>query len=79
MYDVVITSRHSTNRNTLGALFLVNGEARRVDQRTGPGTLTLVDDVWGRRPLQGTVNVVLDATNNRGSDSVSSVTLRPVP
>lgn len=79
MYDVVITSRHSSNRNTLGALFLVNGEARRIDQRSGPGTLTLVDDVWGRRPLTGTVNVVLDATNNRGSDSVSSVTLRPVP
>jgi hypothetical protein len=78
-YDIVVTSRHSTNRNTLGALFVVNGEPSRIDQRTGPGTLTLVDDTWGRRTLSGTVTVVLDATNNRGSDSVSAVTLRPVP
>lgn len=79
VYDVVITSRHSSNRNTLYALFLVNGEPGRVNQRSGPGTLTLVDDIWGRRALSGTVNVVLDSTTNRGSDSVSSVTLRPVP
>ena len=78
-YDIVVTSRHSANRNALGALFVVNGEPSRIDQRTGPGTLTLVDDTWGRRTLSGTVTVVLDATNNRGSDSVSAVTLRPVP
>ncbi len=78
-YDIVVTSRHSSNRNPLGALFVVNGEPSRIDQRTGPGTLTLVDDTWGRRTLAGTVTVVLDATNNRGSDSVSAVTLRPVP
>lgn len=78
-YDVVVTSRHSSNRNTLGALFRVNGEAGRIDQRTGPGTLTLVDDVWGRRALSGDVTVVLDSTTNRGSDSVAAVTLRPVP
>jgi hypothetical protein len=78
-YDIVVTSRHSSNRNALGALFVVNGEPARIDQRTGPGTLTLVDDTWGRRSLAGTVTVVLDATNNRGSDSVSAVTLRPVP
>lgn len=79
LYDIVVTSRHSSNRNPLGALFVVNGEAGRIDQRTGPGTLTLVDDLWGRRTLQGTVTVVLDAMNNRGSDAVSAVTLRPVP
>lgn len=78
-YDIIVTSRHSSNRNILGALFVVNGEPSRIDQRTGPGTLTLVDDTWGRRTLSGTVTVVLDATNNRGSDSVSAVTLRPVP
>lgn len=78
-YDVIVTSRHSSNRNTLGALFRVNGEERRIDQRSGPGTLTLVDDVWGRRALAGDVTVVLDSTVNRGSDSVAAVTLRPVP
>ena len=78
MYDVVITSRHSANRNASGALFIVNGESRRVDQRTGPGTLTLVEDIWGRRALSGTVTVVLDSFSNQGSDSVSAVILRPV-
>lgn len=78
-YDVVISSRHSSNRNPSHALFRVNGEAGRVDQTTGPGTLTLVEDVWGRRTLSGAVTVVLDSYTNRGSDSVSAVILRPAP
>ena len=77
-YDVLIGSRHSENRNTMLALFTVNGEADRVNQRTGDGSLTIVTDVWGRRALSGTVRVVLDTTRNSGSDSVSFVTLRPV-
>jgi hypothetical protein len=77
-YDVLIGSRHSVNRNTMLALFTVNGEAGRVNQRTGDGSLTIVTDVWGRRALSGTVRVVLDTTRNSGSDSVSFVTLRPV-
>lgn len=77
-YDVLIGSRHSANRNSLRALFTVNGEAARIDQRTGDGALAIVTDVWGRRALSGTVRVVLDATRNDGSDSVSFVTLRPV-
>jgi hypothetical protein len=76
-YDVLVVSRHSSNRNDAMALFVVNGEGRRIDQRTGSGTLTLVTDLWGRRALGGTVTVVLDTTSNRGSDSVSSVILRP--
>ncbi len=77
-YDVLIGSRHSSNRNDMRALFTVNGEANRIDQRTGDGALAIVTDVWGRRALSGTVTVVLDATRNSGSDSVSFVTLRPV-
>jgi hypothetical protein len=77
-YDVLIGSRHSANRNSLRALFTVNGEAARIDQRTGDGALAIVTDVWGRRALSGTVRVVLDATRNDGSDSVSFVTLRPL-
>lgn len=76
-YDVLIGSRHSENRNDMRALFTVNGEANRIDQRTGEGSLTIVTDLWGRRALSGTVRVVLDATRNSGSDSVSFVTLRP--
>lgn len=77
-YDVLIGSRHSSNRNDMRALFTVNGEASRIDQRTGDGALAIVTDLWGRRALSGTVRVVLDATRNSGSDSVSFVTLRPV-
>ena len=77
-YDVLIGSRHSSNRNDMRALFTVNGEANRIDQRTGDGALAIVTDVWGRRALSGTVTVVLDTTRNSGSDSVSFVTLRPV-
>lgn len=77
-YDVLIGSRHSSNRNDMRALFTVNGEAVRIDQRTGDGALAIVTDLWGRRALSGTVRVVLDATRNSGSDSVSFVTLRPV-
>lgn len=77
-YDVLIGSRHSSNRNAMRALFTVNGEAVRIDQRTGDGALAIVTDLWGRRALSGTVRVVLDATRNSGSDSVSFVTLRPV-
>lgn len=77
-YDVLIGSRHSSNRNDMRALFTVNGEAVRIDQRTGDGSLAIVTDLWGRRALSGTVRVVLDATRNSGSDSVSFVTLRPV-
>ena len=59
-YDVLIGSRHSSNRNDMRALFTVNGEAVRIDQRTGDGALAIVTDLWGRRALSGTVLVVLD-------------------
>ncbi len=78
-YDVLVRSRHSSNRNRMRALFVVNGERRRIDQRRGSSGLTLVIDTWGRRALGGTVTVVLDSRRNQGSDSVSAVILRPVP
>ncbi|MEZ4409555.1 MAG: hypothetical protein R3A52_24245 [Polyangiales bacterium] len=77
-YDVVVRSRHSTNRNSMGALFIVNGERGRINQRDDLGGLNLWEDTWGRRSLSGTVTVVLDTTVNNGSDSVSAVILRPV-
>ncbi len=77
-YDVLITSRHSVNRNPAGALFLVNGTPRRVPQNDDRGGLNLFTDTWGRIALSGDVVVVLDSST-RESDSVTSVTLRPVP
>lgn len=78
-YDILVTSRHSVNRNRLGALFIVNGERRRINQRDNRGGLNLATDRWGRRRLSGTVRVVLNSLVNQGSDSVAWVTLRPVP
>lgn len=76
-YAVEITSRHSANRNARGALFRVNGEEGRVFQNDDRGGLMLFTDLWGRRTLGGEVVVVLES--NGASDSVASVTLRPVP
>jgi hypothetical protein len=77
-YDVLITARHSVNRNPAGALFIVNGVSRRVPQNNELGGLNLHTSTWGRTTLSGDVVVVLDS-NNPESDSVSSVTLRPAP
>jgi hypothetical protein len=76
MYDIVGRSRFSANRDPNGALFVVNGERFTLDQRPGSD---LVDSVLARRPLGGTVTVVLDNSRGGGSDSVQSVTLRPAP
>lgn len=78
-YDVIITSRHTSNRNPAGALFVVNGERGTIDQNDDRGGINTVTDVWGRRALSGDVTVVLDSSVNSGSDSVAAVTLRPVP
>lgn len=73
-YQVSIKSRHSANRNPLGALFVVAGEGKRVMQLEGD----MVVDVWGTRPLAGTVDVVLDSDMEGASDSVTWVRLDPV-
>lgn len=75
-YDIVVRSRFSANRDPNGALFVVNGERFTLDQRPGSD---LVDSVLARRPLGGTVTIVLDSSRGGGSDSVQSVTLRPAP
>ena len=72
----VVASRFSENRDPAGALFRVNGEAFNLDQRPGS---TIVSTTLARRPLSGTVTVVLDSSRGGGSDSVQSVTLRPAP
>jgi hypothetical protein len=75
-YDVIVATRFSANRDPAGALFRVNGESFNLDQRPGS---TIVSTTLARRPLSGTVTVVLDSSRGGGSDSVQSVTLRPAP
>jgi hypothetical protein len=74
-YEVVIRSRHTENRNARGALFIVDGDERRISQRSDRDR---TNDVWGRKRLSGTIDVVLDSTREDQSDSIISVTLRPV-
>jgi hypothetical protein len=74
-YEVVIRSRHTENRNPRGALFIVDGEERRINQRTDRDR---TNDVWGRKRMSGNVQVILDSTREDESDSIISVTLRPV-
>ncbi|MCB9525595.1 MAG: hypothetical protein H6702_19770 [Myxococcales bacterium] len=72
-YDIVIRSRHTENRNPAGALFLVNGEGRRISQRSDRD---VTEDTWGRRRLGGQVEVILRAEGQ--SDCVIAVRLEPV-
>ena len=74
-YEVVIRSRHTANRNPRGALFIVDGEERRISQVSDRDR---TDDVWGQKHLGGDIQVVLDSTREAESDSVISVTLRPI-
>ncbi len=74
-YRVSIRSRHSVNRNPKGALFVVEGEGRRVPQNDAQDFAT---DVWGEKALAGTVTVVLDSAQEGESDSVTWVRLDPI-
>ena len=56
-YEIQIHSRHTVNRNPLGALFVVDGEGIRIDQRDDADFTT---DIWGVRDLSGDVTVVLE-------------------
>ena len=73
-YAITIASRHSANRNPKGALFVVDGEARRVDQTVGDA---ITVDSWGSKSLAGTIEVVLDSDMEPESDSVTWVRLQP--
>jgi hypothetical protein len=74
-YEVVIRSRHTANRNPRGALFIVDGEERRVSQVSDRDR---TDDVWGQKRMGGDITVTLDSSREGESDSIISVTLRPV-
>ncbi len=73
-YKITIAARHSANRNPKGALFVVDGEARRVDQTVGDA---ITVDTWGSKALAGTIEVVLDSDMEPESDSVTWVRLEP--
>ncbi len=74
-YEITIKARHSANRNPKGALFVVDGEAKRIDQTVGED---IVVDSWGSKALAGTVEVVLDSDMEGESDSVTWVRLEPI-
>ncbi|MCA9691060.1 MAG: hypothetical protein KC636_15755 [Myxococcales bacterium] len=74
-YEVRVRARHTVNRNPLGALFVVDGEGKRIKQNDD---LDYVVDVWGTAALAGDVEVVLDSSMEGESDSVIWVKLVPV-
>lgn len=74
-YEITIKARHSANRNPKGALFVVDGEGKRIDQTSGED---IVVDTWGTKALAGTVEMVLDSDMEPESDSVTWVRLEPV-
>jgi hypothetical protein len=74
-YEITIKSRHSANRNPKGALFVVDGEGKRIDQTVGED---IVVDTWGTKALAGTVEVVLDSDMEGESDSVTWIRLEPL-
>lgn len=74
-YLITIKSRHTVNRNKKGALFTVNGEARRIHQDDDKDFWV---DTWGTKALAGEVTVVLDSTMEIASDSVTWVRLEPL-
>ena len=73
-YEVQIRSRHTTNRNPNGALFVVDGVGKRIFQNDDADYTT---DIWGEASLAGDVDVVLDSTPEGESDSVIWVRLAP--
>lgn len=73
-YEIQIRSRHTENRNPEGALFVVDGEGKRISQRDDANYTT---DIWGTRDLAGDVTVVLDSSQEGQSDSVIWVRLEP--
>jgi hypothetical protein len=75
-YQIIVHARHTANRNPAGALFVVNGEGRRLSQVDHPSVYR--DTVWGERPLEGDVEVVLDSSTGDVSDCVTHVRLVPI-
>lgn len=78
-YDIQIRARHTVNRSSIGALFVVNGEEKRLTQRlTQNPSGAYETTTWGQRRLSGTVTVTLDSSREGNSDSVEWVKLTPV-
>jgi len=75
-YEVRVEGRHTENRNPSGALFIVNGVERRIDQRNDTDYTYVQHGVYN---LSGRVEVILDSSRDRSaSDSVRNVQIRPV-
>jgi len=73
-YQIGVKSRHTENRNPKGALILVDGESKRIKQNDDKD---FVEDLWGTKALEGTIEVIVDSTQEDASDSVIAVRLTP--
>ncbi|KIG16497.1 hypothetical protein DB30_04410 [Enhygromyxa salina] len=74
-YEIQLRSRHTVNRNPMGALFVVDGVGKRIFQNDDQDFTT---DIWGNKALSGDVDIVLDSTMENASDSVQWVKIVPV-
>jgi len=73
-YEVQIRSRHTENRNPLGALFVVDGHFNFIYNGY---YVIYTTDIWGTKAMGGDVEVVLDSSMESESDSVIWVKLVP--
>lgn len=74
-YTVRVEGRLTENRNPRGTLVRVGGNQVRIDQRS-EGEVAFQSA--GEYVLSGDVDVVIDSTQENGSDSVRRVQLQPV-
>ncbi len=74
-YEIGVRSRHTENRNPKGALVIVDGESKRIKQNDDKD---FVEDIWGVKALSGTIDVIVDSTQEDASDSVIHVRVTPI-
>ncbi len=74
-YEIGVRSRHTENRNPKGALVIVDGESKRIKQNDDKD---FVEDIWGAKALSGTIEVIIDSTQEDASDSVIHVRVTPI-
>ena len=73
-YEILVEGRNTVNRNPSGCLVIVNGIEARLNQRNDRDYVFLSHSV---QHLEGRVEVIIDSTRERASDSVRRVRIRP--
>lgn len=76
LYEVVVSGRHSENRNPRSMLVHVDSGGMRYSERLNQrGGTEIESDTHGTYCLEGAVVVTIDSTDSGNSDSVSEVEL----